>query len=115
MINATLIGKVLVNTAMQATLGNLELPSRLLLRNFTNTQGDADSFIDATHGYILIGGIWTLGTTILMYVMHEHVGALLNLLFQLLAMTWIISRRYSVYIANVQQYNLKSKSLFDFS
>jgi hypothetical protein len=107
-----LIGKVMVSAAVQATFGNLELPSRMIMRTLITTQEDADAFIDAVHGYMIIGTTWLLGTTALMYDMHEYFGAILNLAFQIAAMTWIISRRYAVYIDNVRKYNLTIKPIF---
>jgi hypothetical protein len=93
---AELLGKIFVTTAVQASLGSLELPSRMLLRKFVKTQEDVDAFKDEIYGYIFIGGIWAIGTTILMYTMHEYIGAIINLIFQIIAMMWIIHRRINV-------------------
>jgi hypothetical protein len=106
-----IIGKVLVTSAMQATFGNLELPSRILMRNFITTQEDADAFISEVYGYLMIGGLWAIGTTFLMFVMHQYLGAILNMIFQLVAMNWIISRRYAVYISTAKKHNLQTKSI----
>jgi len=107
-----LLGKIFLSTAMQATLGNLELTSRLLIMHFVATQEDADAFINGVQSYMIIGLMWAIGSTFLMYEMHEYFGAGLNLIFQILAMTWIISRRYAVYMINVRKYGLKTKSIF---
>lgn len=101
------LGKVIANAAFQATLGNLELPSRLLISKLVTTQDDVAIFFSSIQGYITVGILWAIGTTLLMYVMHEYTGAILNLVLQLAAMIWIISRRYNTVVLNVTKYNLK--------
>lgn len=107
-----IIGKVIVTTAVQASFGSLELPSRLMIRKFITTQEDADAFIEELQGYLFLGSLWAIGTTIIMYDMHEYRGAIINLLLQILAMSWIIYRRYSVYLGVVKKNNFKIKSVF---
>ena len=107
-----IVGKVLVSTTVQATLGSLEMSSRLMIRNFVITQEEADEFINEMRAYIFIGSLWTAGTTFLMYSMHQYLGASLNLLFNLLAMAWIIYRRYPVYVKTATKHGLKIKGIF---
>lgn len=107
-----LIGKVLVTTTVQLSLGSLELPSRLLIYNTATSQEAADFIIGEFHTYMLIGGLWTVGTSILLYLSHLHIGALLNSLFNISAMAWIIHRRYSALVANAKKYNFTVRNLF---
>jgi len=106
-----LMGTVLVNTAVQASLGSLELPNRVIIRNFITTQNALDSFGKEIQGYLLIGGLWAIGSTMLMYVMHQPLGAIINLFFQMAAMLWIIYRRYDVLAENADKYKLHLKSM----
>lgn len=108
-----LLGKVIVSTAVQASFGSLELPSIFQLRKSITTQEDVDIFVNALRAYLFIGGLWTIGTTILMYTMHQHTGALINLVFQILAMFWIINRRYVFAKKIAVEKNLKIKKLID--
>ena len=107
-----LLSKVLVVAAVQATLGNLELNTRLFLNKFAVTQDDVDAFIDSIHGYMLIGSVWGVGTSMIMYQMHEIRGAIINAIVQLAAMLWIIIRRYNVVKDNARKYNLHIPSIF---
>ena len=107
-----LLSKVLVVAAVQATLGCLELSSRLFLSKFVTTQRDVDIFINEIHGYMIMGSVWAITTTIVMYQMHEVEGAIINIIVQLLAMAWIIHRKYSVVKDNVEKYNLSTPSIF---
>lgn len=107
-----LLGKVIMSTAVQASFGSLELPSRTTIAKFVTTQKDVDVFISSIRGYLFIGGLWTIGTTILMYTMHQHIGALINLIFQILIMIWIINRRYVMVRDIAEKNNFEMGSIF---
>lgn len=106
-------GKVLVSATVQLSLGSLELPSRFMIRTFTRTQEAVDATVSEMYSYIVIGLLWTIGTTILMYVQHYYIGAVLNMTVNLLAMWWIIYRRYSVLVETATKYGLQVKSLIN--
>ena len=114
-IGPSLAGTIIANAAVQATLGNLELPSRVLERKFTTTKEDIDAFINSVHGYMFIGSLWAIGTTLVIFEKHRYYGAIMNLLLQIAAMTWIITRRYITIKHEADKYNLKMGSIFSFS
>ena len=110
----SLLGKILVTSVVQISLASIEIPSKLLIRTQITTQEYADAFITELQAYIIIGAVWAIGTSLLVYVSHYHFGALLNLVLNLLIMYWIVSRHYRVYLENVRKYQLHTISLFDF-
>lgn len=102
-----LIGKIMVTSVVQVSLAALELPPRIGIRKYVTTQDDARAFIGEMHAYIFIATIWAIGTSLLVYVSHYHLGAFLNLFMNLLIMYWIVSRRYTAYKENIEKYSLK--------
>ena len=104
-------GKVLVSATVQLSLGSLELPSRFMIRSLIRTQEAVDATISEMYSYIVIGLLWAIGTTILMYVQHYYAGAVANILVNLLCIWWIVYRRYTVLVETAAKYGLQVKSL----
>jgi hypothetical protein len=109
-----LFGKVLISMTIQASIGNLELPNRFMIRNFATSQEAIDAIYGEIRTYIVIGLLYAVGSSLLIYLAHQHLGAALNMIANLIVIIYVIWRRRSVIEENVRKYGLQSRGLFGF-
>lgn len=109
-----LVGKVILSSAVQASLGALELPSPTIIHGLVTTQKAADVMLGEIRAYLFIGTLWAIGTTLIVWMDHYYLGACLNLTLNILAMFWIISRRYRRLKENAVEYGFKVDGILTF-
>lgn len=86
----TIMGKAILFASMQFAIGSVEMSSKFSVKNFSKDQVTLQHAADALSDYIFIGVVWTLGTCMMFWGSYGMRGAIVNLIANLIIMTWII-------------------------
>jgi hypothetical protein len=104
---AKIVGKGIFYASIQASIGSVELSSKFSVINFAKDQKTLDNAAKALRGYIIIGGIWTLGTVLSMYASYGTSGAVIGFLSNAVMMAWIIVSYIQAFKLAAANYGLK--------
>lgn len=84
-----LYGQVLGFAAIQATIGSLELSTPLSIATSVKTSQHLEIVRQEMRSYLIIACIFTAGTSLYLYAGHGWLGALSNILINIIVISWI--------------------------
>ncbi len=107
-----ILGKAILMASMQFAIGSVEMSSKFSVKNFAKDQETLDNAISALRDYIIIGGLWTLGTSLIFYVNYGTRGLTLNVLANICIILWIYLSYYVAFKEAAKKNNLKVHGIF---
>ena len=102
---AYILGKSILFASMQFAIGSVEMSSKFSVKNFSKDQETLNHAVDALSDYIIIGILWTLGTSLIFFSNYGTDGALLNIAANGAIIYWI----YSSYMKSFKYASFKNK------
>ena len=84
------MGKAILFASMHFAIGSVEMSSKFSVKNFSKDQVTLQHAADALSDYIFIGVVWTIGTCMMFWGSYGMKGAIINLLANMIIMSWII-------------------------
>lgn len=84
-----IIGKAILLSSMQFAIGSVEMSSKFSVMNFSKDQETLQRASDALAGYLLVGVLWTIGTTLILYSNYKWRGALASIICNILIIAWV--------------------------
>jgi len=107
-----ILGKAILMASMQFAIGSVEMSSKFSVKNFAKDQETLDNAISALRDYIIIGGLWTSGTSLIFYVNYGARGLMLNVLANICIILWIYLSYYVAFNEAAKKYNLVVHGIF---
>jgi hypothetical protein len=107
-----ILGKSILFASMQFAIGSVEMSSKFSVKNFSSDQATLDNAVSALRDYIIIGFLWTFGTSLIFYVNYGIKGLLLNILSNFSIITWIYISYQMAFKDAAKRNNLKVNPLF---
>lgn len=108
-----ILGKSILFGALQFSIGSVEMSSKFSVRNFSNNQETLDNAILALRDYIIIGLLWTIGTSLIFFTNHGLRGLLLSSIINIAIILWIYISYYKAFNDAAQKNNLQVKTIFN--
>ena len=107
-----ILGKAILFGALQFSIGSVEMSSKFSVRNFSTNQETLDNAIIALRDYIIIGILWTIGTSLIFFVNYGFQGIFLNTIINIAIIYWIYTSYYNAFNDAAKKNNLQVKTLF---
>lgn len=111
-LRLSMIGDALILASIQISIASYDMSSKYSVKNFSTTQIILDNAGDALYEYIKTGIMWTVITSILMFLNFGFEGLAYTLFANILIMLWIYFSYIKAFEYNVEKYNLKMPSVF---
>lgn len=102
-----ILGKSILLASMQFAIGSVEMSSKFSVRNFSKDQDTLQNAADALSDYIIIGILWTMGTSFLLYSSYGLKGLFYNVVANILIILWILLSYLSAFRYACKKYDLK--------
>ena len=84
-----IIGKSILFASMQFAIGSVEMSSKFSVKNFSTSDDVLQNACDALCDYLIIGLLWTLGTSLIFYTSYKWNGVIINVSINFAIMYWI--------------------------
>jgi len=107
-----ILGKAILYASIQFAIGSVEMSSKFSVRNFSTNQQVLDNAVIALRDYIIIGLLWTFGTSLIFLVNYGLKGLVLNVIVNLFIILWIYFSYQVAFEKTGKQSNLQVKSIF---
>lgn len=109
---AYILGKAILFSSFQFAIGSVEMSSKFSVKNFSKDQVTLNNAIVALRDYMIIGLLWTVGTSLIFYANYGYLGLGLNIVSNMFITLWIyLSYQHSFKMA-AKAYNLQVPSIF---
>jgi hypothetical protein len=108
-----IIGKAILFASMQFAIGSVEMSSKFSVKNFSKDQETLNNAADALSDYIMIGALWTIGTSFIFYANYGFMGAFWNIATNLAIIAWIYISYIKAFKSAADKYGLKEPKLFN--
>lgn len=106
-----ILGKAILMASMQFAIGSVEMSSKFSVKNFSKDQRTLDNAIKALKDYMIIGSLWTVGTSMIFYVNYDMKGLLMNLIANFSIMLWIYLSYYAAFNESVDLFKKENPTL----
>lgn len=110
--NWYIFGKSILFASMQFAIGSVEMSSKFSVKNFAKDQETLDNAISALRDYIIIGILWTLGTSFIFFANYGVKGLILNILANTSIILWIWISYQKAFKDAANKNNLNTHSIF---
>lgn len=107
-----IIGKSILFASMQFAIGSVEMSSKFSVKNFSKDQETLQNAADALRDYMIIGLLWTLGTSLIFYANYGRIGIVTNVVVNLFIMMWIYLSYLKAFRDAADKYGLKMPHVF---
>ena len=107
-----ILGQAIFYSSIQAAIGSVEMSSKFSVINFSTSQPVLDNAHSALNGYMLVGGIWALGTCLVLYSQYGMRGVIAGLICNLMYIMWIWISYHQAFRTAAKKYGLKQPPLF---
>jgi hypothetical protein len=107
-----LIGKSILFASMQFAIGSVEMSSKFSVKNFSKDQDTLQNAADALSDYLIIGLLWTFGTSLIFYANYKWNGVILNTVINFAIMYWIYWSYIKSFNSACDKYGLVSPIMF---
>jgi hypothetical protein len=87
---AEVVSKAIFLASILTSIGSVEMSSKFSVLNFSKDQLTLQRAADALRSFIIIGVIWTIGSTLSLYASHGWVGIWAGLFSSSIMLAWII-------------------------
>jgi hypothetical protein len=107
-----IIGKALLFSGIQFSLGSVEMSSKFSVKNFSKDQETLDNAVRALRDYDIIAVLWTVGNCLVFYANYGLFGLMASLITNIIFILWINLSYYVAFREAAKANNLKVPSLF---
>ena len=107
-----LIGKSILFASMQFAIGSVEMSSKFSVKNFSKDQDTLQNATDALSDYLIIGLLWTFGTSLIFYTNYKWTGVAINMVINFAIMYWIYWSYIKSFDSACKKYNLEKPIMF---
>ncbi len=105
-------GEALLFSAMQFSLGSVELSSKFSVRNFTKDQETMNNAVRALKDYNVVALVWTIGVALMFGGIHGWTGLIASVVFNFAFVLWINLTYFAAFHEAAQKFNLTVPSMF---
>ena len=102
-----MLGEAILYSSIQFAIGSVEMSSKFSVKNFSKDQETLQNAADALSDYLIIGLLWTIGTTILLYCNYGIMGAIVSGTVNAVIIGWIYISYIQSFKVAVEKYGLK--------
>jgi hypothetical protein len=107
-----LLGKSILLSSMQFSLGSMMMSSTFSVKNFSKDQLTLQHSADALSEYLMIAVFWTLGTSFLFYVSYGWLGVIVNFCINLAIIIWITKTYHETFRYACNMNGLEMPAMF---
>ena len=107
-----LIGKSILFASMQFAIGSVEMSSKFSVKNFSKDQDTLQNAADALSDYLIIGLLWSFGTSLIFYANYKWIGVIINIAINLSIMYWIYWSYIKSFNSACDKYELEKPIMF---
>ena len=107
-----LIGKSILFASMQFAIGSVEMSSKFSVKNFSKDQDTLQNAADALSDYLIIGLLWTFGTSLIFYTNYKWNGVIINMVINFAIMYWIYWSYIKSFKSACDKYGLHPPVMF---
>lgn len=101
------IGFSIILSSVQFSIASVEMSSKFSVINFANNQETLQNAALALRGYLIIAGMWTLATALLMFSQYGFIGGLIGFIANMLYIAWIYFSYVNAFKQAANKYNLE--------
>ncbi len=109
---AYILGKAILFASMQFAIGSVEMSSKFSVKNFSKDQETLNNAADALSDYLIIGLVWTIGTSLIFLANYGAQGVTFNVLSNAVIIYWIYYSYMSAFKMAAKTNGLKEPRLF---
>lgn len=109
---AKVIGKSILLAGFLVALGSVEMSSRFSVMNFSKDDDTLQRAADALSAFLVIGGIWALGSTAVLFASYRWVGATAGIVSNGIILAWIYVSYTTAFKKAAKTHNLKNPTMF---
>lgn len=107
-----IMGKSILFASMQFAIGSVEMSSKFSVKNFAKDQETLNNAISALRDYIIIGVLWTFGTSLIFLANYGMIGLILNIIANASIIIWIWTSYYNAFNESATKNNLIVHDIF---
>lgn len=107
-----ILGQAIFYSSIQAAIGSVEMSSKFSVMNFSKDQETLQNAADALRAYLVVAGLWTLATILVLYSQYGTVGILVGLLANMAYVAWIYFSYVNSFRVAAKKYGLKEPHVF---
>ena len=107
-----LIGKSILFASMQFAIGSVEMSSKFSVKNFSKDQDTLQNAADALSDYLIIGLLWSFGTSLIFYSNYKWIGVIINIAINFSIMYWIYWSYIKSFKSACDKYGLEKPIMF---
>lgn len=109
---AYILGKSILFASMQFAIGSVEMSSKFSVKNFSKDQETLNHAVEALSDYIIIGLLWTLGTSLIFFANYGVQGVIYNAVCNIGIIFWIYYSYMKAFKMAADSNNLTIPKLF---
>lgn len=109
---AEIVAKSIFLSSILSSLGSVEMSSKFSVLNFSKDQLTLQRAADALRSFIIIGVIWTIGSTLSLYASHGWCGIWCGLISSSVMLAWIILSYLKAFKDAAREHNLQEPVVF---
>lgn len=109
---AKVVGKSILLAGFLVALGSVEMSSRFSVMNFSKDEDTLQRAADALSAFMVIGGVWSIGSTAVLYASYRWVGFWSGIFSNGIILSWIYFSYYRAFERASEKYDLPMPKLF---
>jgi hypothetical protein len=109
---AKVIGESLILAVAEISIASVELSSKYSVMNFSKDQATLQSASNALTSYVIIGSVWAIGSSLLLYAQFGQLGLICGLTTNFGLMLWIVWSYHHSFKKAAETYGLEYPELF---
>ena len=109
---AKVVGKSILLAGFLVALGSVEMSSRFSVMNFSKDSETLQRAADALSAFMVIGSVWALGSTFVLYASYKWIGFWCGLFSNSLILGWIYFSYSAAFAKASQKEGLEMPKMF---
>lgn len=109
---AKVVGKSILLAGFLVSLGSVEMSSRFSVMNFSKDSDTLQRAADALSAFIVIGTLWSIGSTAVLYASYNWVGFWSGIISNGMILAWIYFSYMEAFRKASVRYNLEMPQMF---
>jgi hypothetical protein len=107
-----MIGKAVLLSSMQFSIGSVEMSSRFTVTSFAKDQDTLQRAADALKQYVTVGVMWAIGVGMMQYASYGGPGLVTAIIANAAIMFWIVSSYRRAFREAAARYNLQPPTMW---
>lgn len=109
---AKVVGKSILLAGFLVALGSVEMSSRFSVMNFSKDDDTLQRAADALSAFVVIGMIWAIGSTAVLYASYKGVGFVSGIISNGIILGWIYISYTAAFHKAAKRHNLQEPKMF---